>query len=187
MPCKHIKPLKGEIKFEAWLKRQTNKQTNKPIIRNLVYEWELWINLTGLFTLGREYPPFPIIFWWPHLYWKKKSWGCSLPFSGNLGSVTRTRRLAIVKKSALKVVFNISPIRASKHCFYYSDKRLWGIVNAKKISLNQPPNNKFSGLLNLGVVKMTDLYCGYSPPLSRTSVAVWSWLDNFTVLSAHKL
>lgn len=152
-----------------------------------MYEWELWINLTGLFTLGREYPPFPIIFWWPHLYWKKKSWGCSLPFSGNLGSVTRTRRLAIVKKSALKVVFNISPIRASKHCFYYSDKRLWGIVNAKKISLNQPPNNKFSGLLNLGVVKMTDLYCGYSPPLSRTSVAVWSWLDNFTVLSAHKL
>lgn len=173
MPCTHIKPLKGEIKFEAWLKRQTNKQTNNT-------------QFGGLFTLGREYPPFPIIFWWPHLY-GKKSWGCSLPFSGNLGSVTRTRRLAIVKKSALKVVFNISPIRASKHCFYYRDKRLWGIVNTEKISLNKPPKNKFSGLLNLGVVKMTDLYCGYSPPLSRTSVAVWSWLDNFTVLAVHKL
>lgn len=174
MPCKHIKPLKGEIKFEAWLKRQTNKQTNKPIIRNLVYEWELWINLTGLFTLGRQYPPFPIIFWWPHLYWKKKILGLFFTVFWKFRVGYKNPTFSHCQKSALKVVFNISPIRASKHCFYYSDKRLWGIVNAKKISLNQPPNNKFSGLLNLGVVKMTDLYCGYSPPLSRTSVAVWS-------------
>ena len=184
MPCKHIKPLNGERKFEAWLNRQTNKQTNNTQfgVRMRVvnktyrpfYPWQ------GISPVSHNFLMAPFVL-------KKKSWGCSLPFSGNLGSVTRTRRLVVVKKSALKVVFNIFPIRASKRCFYYSDKRLWGIVITKKISLNKPPNNKFSGLLNLGVVKMTDLYCGYSPPLSRTSVAVWSWLDNFTVFSVHKL
>ena len=145
MPCKHIKPLKGEVKFEAWLKRQTNKQTNNTQsgvrMRVVNKPYRPFYPRPGKSPVSHNFLMAPFV-------WKKiLGLFFTLPFSGNLRSVIRTRRLAIVKKSALKVIFNISPIRASEHCFYYSDQRLWGIVNTRKISLNKPLHTKFSGLL----------------------------------------
>ena len=134
MPCKHIKPLKGEIKFETWLRRQTNKQTNNKqsgvrmrVVNKPYRPFYPWPGISPV-SLNFLMAPFVL----------KKILGFffTLPFSGNLGSVIRTRRLAIVKKSALKVIFNISPIWASEHCFYYSDQRLWGMVSTRNISLN---------------------------------------------------